>query len=118
MRDEMRDEMSDGKTSLADVSDALQRLADDKHSEARLNFSELPDHRKVADLSRDELNAALKGLKIPGASTGNSLEASVALYERFLQRMEDDDGGELAVLLWFLDHEDDEPDDSEKDDDR
>lgn len=107
-----RDDMPEGKTSLADVSDALERLANDKHTAAWLDFSELPDGRKVADLSRDELNAALKGLKISGASTGNTLEASTALYERFLQRMQDDEGGEVAVLLWFLDHEDDQPDDS------
>lgn len=90
--------------------DALDKLADslpknDNHRTAKLDFSELPGGVKIEGFSAAELGRALEELKIPGASSNNTLEANKAAYEGHLQGIYDD-AGETAVLLWFLDHED------------
>lgn len=108
----------DGFDAIAKLAESLPR--NDKHRGAKLDFSELPGGEKVAGMSGAELSRALKKLEIPGASPNNTKEANVAAYERHLQGLYDE-AGEVTILLWFRDHEDEKPDDdddSEKDDDR
>lgn len=106
--------------SKADLNDVVDALPKKRGSEGvplgnRVSVSELPDGRKVADLSRDELAKALAKLKIDGVSSQNTPEANVALYERHLQRIFDDAGSDAIVAFLFGD--DDEQSDERSEDD-
>lgn len=105
--------------SKADLHDVMEALpSKDKRTPMlaeRMDISELPDGRKVSDLSRQELAKALAKLKIKGASPQNTAEANVALYERHLQRMFDDAGSDAIVAFLFGDHEDKDEDKRDED---
>lgn len=75
------------KPDIADVVKALPgKEARTPRLAAKADVSELPDGRKVADLSRGALAEALRGLKIPGVSAGNTMEANVALYAETIKQ--------------------------------
>jgi hypothetical protein len=108
------------KSDLQDVADALPHKADrEPRLAGKPTVRKLPDGRVVSDLSREDLNAALKELGIPGAIAGNSREAAVALYSQHLQKIYDENGKEGVGAWMFIngDDSDESDDDSEKDDD-
>lgn len=90
---------------MADLEEVAEALPRREGREPRLagkaDVSELPDGRKVEDLSHAELNKALVKLKVRGASEKNTHEAAIALWERFLQRKYDE-AGEDAVNTWIF----------------
>lgn len=102
---------------MQDVLDALPKGNGTSRLAGKADANELPDGRKVTDLSRAELAEALIDLKIPGASASNTLDANRALYERHLQRIYDE-GGEQAVGYWLVvgEHDNDNEDDQKDDD--
>lgn len=106
------------KAGLDDVMDALpkKRSAEGVPLGDRVSVTDLPDGRRVADLSRDELAKALAKLKIAGVAPENTAEANVALYERHLQRMFDDAGSDAIVAFLFGEHGDEQDRDEERED--
>ncbi len=81
--------------------------------------AKLPDGRKVADLSAEELATALIELRVPGTARGNTRKANLCCYAVTLRAIADEAGQE-AVSLWRLlndggnSQEEDNDDDDEK----